>query len=113
MATKINRMGLAPRFVNRVQPLQVMAKYITEFNRYAKEPLRQDSHRKLPSLFSAGMYGWGKTELGCQAVLQFNQREEELELHSLPKIDVDVVKSTWLCYVDMDKVPVQGSFWKW
>ena len=84
--------------VNREDPLREIASSICKFMELAAKDWT-DVTRDLPTLFSAGMFGWGKTALASQAVLQFNMREKQLLSHDQVN-DPDVVKSTWLCYVD-------------
>ena len=93
-------MELSPRFVNREEALKEIAEHITHFVRTARYMVQIDTRRSLRSLFSAGTYGWGKSALGSQAVLQFSSREQDLLEGN--RIDTETVKSTWLCYVDLD-----------
>ena len=117
VATQENRLYPGERFVNRQEVLQHMARGMTQFMTFVREK-RTDLKRGLPSFFSAGMFGWGKTELGNQAILQFNEKEEKL-LHSELEetidaeqmtIDAERLKSAWLCYVDMEELDSLESF---
>ena len=94
--------------MNREDALKDIAGYIAEFHNKIKSVM-YDTERALPSIFSAGMFGWGKTALGAQSVLQLNRREKEL-LKDISTRNAGIVKSTWLCYVDLSKLNAQGRF---
>jgi hypothetical protein len=98
-----------PSFVNREDALKNIAGYIDEFHT-KMHTVMYDTERALPSIFSVGMFGRGKTALGAQSVLQLNRRENDLLKHIKSTRNAKIVKSTWLCFVDLSKLKDQGRF---
>ena len=80
-------------FVNREGALRAMAEHMSHFILQVANP-RTDTTRELRSTFSDGMFGRGKSELGAQAIIQFNLRGSNL-LEGFT--DAEALKNTWYC----------------
>lgn len=85
-------------FVNREKPLEEILKSMESFVSVAKSPMRTDSLKQVQSLFCVDMFGWGKTELGIQALLQFH-RQSRFSIN-----DDGMVSNAWFCYVDLSSL---------